>query len=172
MKPGLVVVDIADCRVSADKAATIVTYALGSCIGLAVYDSVAAVGGLLHVLLPEASIDEKKALKNPCMFADTGLPVLLDRCSQLGAAKTRMTVWMAGGSAVMDDRGVFNIGKRNHLAMKKALWKAGLMVHGEDVGGNGARTVRLNLADGTFWIRKSGDPEAQLKTYSRLSKGA
>jgi chemotaxis protein CheD len=164
------VVNISDCQASADRETALVTYALGSCIGVAVHDRAAAVGGLLHVLLPEASLDAEKATRNPCMFADTGLPVLIHRCLALGALKQRMTVWIAGGSAVMDEHGIFNIGKRNHLAIRKALWKAGLMVHAEDVGGTGARTIRLDLSNGTVWIRAAG-AEQELKAH-RLAKGA
>jgi chemotaxis protein CheD len=151
-----IVVGIADCQTSKDRNSTLVTYALGSCVGIGVYDPAASVAGLLHILLPESSLDLEKAAKNPCMFADTGVVQLLNRCEELGAAKSRLRVWLAGGSAVMDTRGVFNIGKRNQLAAKKALWKAGLLTLSEDLGGQGSRTVRLELATGTFWIRAAG----------------
>ncbi len=157
------VVGIGDCQASRDRDAALVTYALGSCVGVAVFDPASSVGGLLHVFLPDASLDQRKAAENPCMYADTGLPALLDRCRALGALTSRLRVWLAGGSAVMDERGVFNVGKRNQLAIRKALWKAGLMVHGEDLGGSVSRTVRLDLSDGTFWIRCGGAPEQQLK---------
>jgi len=166
-----VVVGIADCKASSDSQETLVTYALGSCVGLGVFDPQATVGGLLHVLLPDASLDAEKAARNPCTFADTGLPVLLERCRALGAAPARLRVWLAGGSCVMDERGVFNIGKRNQLAMRKALWKAGLMIHAEDVGGSGSRTVRLDLATGTFWIRTMGAAEQELKSHAARAQG-
>jgi chemotaxis protein CheD len=159
----LVAVGIGQCEASKDQETALITYALGSCIGLAVFDPAARAGGLLHVLLPDASLDPAKAARQPCLFADTGLTVLLDRCVQLGAAKSRSKVWIAGGSAVLDTAGVFNIGKRNQLSMRKALWKAGLMTHGEDVGGAHSRTVRLDLAGGTFWVRPGGAPEQELK---------
>ncbi len=165
------VIGIGECRASNDPGASLVTYALGSCVGLAVFDPLTSVGGLLHILLPDSAMDPAKAGRNPCLFADTGLPLLLDRCRVLGAASSRLRLWLAGGSAVMDDRGVFNIGKRNQLAMRKALWKAGLMVHAEDVGGNGSRTVRLELATGTFWIRAAGGLEQELKTHVPRAQG-
>ena len=84
------------------------------------------------------------------MFADTGVAQLLNRCLELGAVKSRLRVWLAGGSSVMDTRGVFNIGKRNQLAVAKALWKAGLLTLSEDLGGQGSRTVRLELETGNF----------------------
>jgi chemotaxis protein CheD len=104
------------------------------------------------------------------MFADTGVAQLLDRVGELGGVKSRLRVWLAGGSAVMDDRGVFNIGKRNQLAVRKALWKAGLMTLSEDLGGQGSRTVRLELATGTFWVRSAGT-EQELKAKTGFAKG-
>lgn len=160
-----IVVGIADCRTSKDRGAMLVTYALGSCVGIGVFDPASSVGGLLHVLLPESSLDAEKAAKNPCMFADTGVAQLLHRCLELGAMKSRLRVWMAGGAAVLDDRGIFNIGKRNQLAARKALWKAGLLTLNEDLGGQGSRTVRLELDTGTFWVRAAGaDQELRAKT--------
>jgi chemotaxis protein CheD len=165
-----IVVGIADCQTSKDRNSTLVTYALGSCVGVGVFDPANSVAGLLHILLPESSLDAEKAAKNPCMFADTGVVQLLNRCQEMGAAKSRLRVWLAGGSAVMDTRGVFNIGKRNQLAVRKALWKAGLLTLSEDLGGQGSRTVRLELATGTFWIRAAG-ADQELKANARFAKG-
>jgi chemotaxis protein CheD len=167
----LIVVGIGDCQASNNPGDTLVTYALGSCIGLALFDPQAYVGALLHVLLPEASMDAGKAARNPCTFADTGVAAVLERCRKLGAATSRLHVWLAGGSAVMDGRGVFNIGKRNQLAIRKALWKAGLMIRAEDVGGSGSRTVRLELATGKFWIRTASDNEQELKPQGPRAPG-
>ena len=168
---GAIVVGISDCQTSKDRKATLVTYALGSCVGIGVFDPSSSVGGLLHVLLPESSLDSSKAAKNPAMFADTGVPALLSRCLEMGAVKSRLRVWLAGGSSVMDDRGVFNIGKRNQLAVRKALWKAGLLTLGEDLGGQGSRTVRLELETGTFWVRAAGT-DSELKAKIGFAKGA
>jgi chemotaxis protein CheD len=166
-----IVVGISDCQTSKDRNSTLVTYALGSCVGVGVFDPANSVAGLLHILLPESSLDAEKAARNPCMFADTGVVQLLDRCQELGAAKSRLRVWLAGGSAVMDTRGVFNIGKRNQLAVRKALWKAGLLTLSEDLGGQGSRTVRLELATGTFWVRAAG-ADQELKANVGFAKGA
>jgi chemotaxis protein CheD len=164
------VVGIADCKTLKDRSATLITYALGSCVGVAMYDPASSVGGLLHVLLPESSLDAVKAANNPWMFADTGVAQLVDRCLALGAVKSRMRVWLAGGSAVFDQNGIFKIGKRNQLAARKALWKAGLLTVSEDLGGNGYRTVRLELQTGTFWIRAAGEDQ-ELKPAASLAKG-
>ena len=166
MKP--IVVGIGDCQVSRDPESTIVTYALGSCIGLMIHDPVAGVGGLLHFMLPESSLDPAKAEKNPFMFADTGIPSLFRSAYQLGADKRRLVVSVAGGAQMMDPQGAFNIGKRNVLAVRKILWKAGVMVQAEEVGGMTSRTIRLEINTGKVLMRGAGKPEQEMP---RLAAG-
>lgn len=158
----LVTVGVGDCRVSDAAESVLTTYALGSCIALAIHDPVAAVGGLLHFMLPEASLNPAKASENPFMFADTGIPLLFHAAYGLGAMKRRLVVRAAGGAQVMDGNGVFNIGKRNHLALRRILWKAGVMIHGEEVGGTTSRTVRLEVSTGRFWVRGPGMAEREI----------
>ena len=110
------VVGVADGLVSRDAGTTLVTYALGSCIALAICDPVNGVGGLVHFMLPESSLDIAKAEKNPWMFADTGIPLLFRRAAECGADRRKLRIWAAGGSQLMAEAGVFNIGKRNYLA--------------------------------------------------------
>lgn len=155
-------VGIADMRVSDDPGATLVTHSLGSCIGLAVYDPVAKVGGMLHYMLPESSLDAKKAKERPLMFADTGIPILFKSCYKLGAKKTRMIIKAAGGSQVMDAKGVFNIGKRNYAALKKIFWRNNVLVDAEDIGGTVNRTMRLDIATGELFLRVSGQENKML----------
>ena len=154
-----VVVGVADCRITQDAAASIVTYALGSCIAVAIHDPVARVGGMLHLMLPESSLDTTKAERNPYMFADTGIPMLFRQAYAAGADKKRLVVRIAGGAQVMDDAGVFNIGKRNCLTVKKVLWRAGVMIAAESVGGRESRTVRLEMESGRFMMRTAGGAE-------------
>ncbi len=90
------IVGVADMKVSNDPEESIVTYSLGSCIGLVVYDSVARVGGILHYMLPESSIDKGKAEQRPYMFADSGIPRLFKSAYKMGAAKQRMKIYAAG----------------------------------------------------------------------------
>ena len=78
-----VVVGIADMAVSNNQSLTLATYSLGSCIGVTIYDPVAKVGGLLHVMLPESSIDMDKAQRQPAMFMDTGIPALFRAAYEL-----------------------------------------------------------------------------------------
>jgi chemotaxis protein CheD len=158
-----VVVGVADCRISDDAADVLITYALGSCVAVAIYDPATHVGGLLHFMLPEAPSDALKAGRNPYMFADSGVPLLFRAAYLKGAEKRRLRVRAAGGAQVMDPDGVFKIGQRNCLALRKILWKAGVLVHGEETGGNSARTVRLDMHSGRFYVRSpDGSVEREL----------
>ena len=148
-----VVVGVADCHVTSDTAAVLVTYALGSCIAVAIHDPVARVGGLLHFMLPEGAPGPPQQDRNPYMYADSGIPLLFREAYEKGAEKRRLRVHVAGGAQVMDPTGVFSIGKRNSVAMRKIFWKAGVLIHGDETGGNIARTVRLEIASGRFFVR-------------------
>ncbi len=149
-------------KVSKDPRVTIVTYALGSCIGIAIHDSIAKVGGLLHYMLPESSTNPEKASKNPSMFADTGVPLLFQEAYRLGAEKTRMRVKVVGGAQLLDDSGYFNIGKRNYMTLRKILWANNVLIQGEEIGGQVNRTVRLEISTGKVWVKTSGDGEKEL----------
>ena len=156
-----VVVDIADLAVSADPGMAIITYSLGSCIGLAIWDPAARVGGMLHYMLPESQLSPEKARSNPAMFCDTGVPKLFRAAYELGAVKNRLIVKVAGGSQLLDDNGTFNIGKRNYLALRKILWKNGVMIQAENVGGSMSRTLKLQVGTGELTI-KSRNQEVSL----------
>jgi len=156
------IVGMAAMQVSKDPRITIVTYALGSCIGITIYDPLAKVGGLLHYMLPESSTNPEKASKNPFMFADTGVPLLFQEAYRLGGEKTRMRVRVIGGAQLLDDSGYFNIGKRNYMTLRKILWVNNVLIQGEEVGGQVNRTVRLEIDSGRVWVKTSGDGEKEL----------
>jgi chemotaxis protein CheD len=114
-------------------------------------------------MLPESSIDRSKAETRPFMFADTGIPMLFRSSFERGAEKRRLVVQVAGGAQMMQEHDAFNIGKRNYLAVRKILWKAGLLIHGEVVGGTVFRTVRLEIGSGKLWIREAGGDEREMR---------
>jgi chemotaxis protein CheD len=152
-------VGMADLRVSADPADRLVTYALGSCLGITVYDPVARVAGMLHVMLPQSSVDAEKARINPALCVDTGVPELFRACYRLGAVKQRMQVKVAGGASASAPGAPdqFQIGKRNLLTLRKLLWKNGVLVNAMDVGGHQlARTMALTVADGEVTLKVAG----------------
>jgi chemotaxis protein CheD len=168
----LVVVGIGDCQVSIDPQATLVTYALGSCIAVLAHDPVSKIGGMLHYMLPESSLNQERALRHPAVFGDTGIPMLIEGVLRKGADRNRLTLRVAGGAQLMDEKGVFNIGKRNQLVVKKLLWKAGLMVHAEETGGMLARTVRMEVATGRAFLRAGGaEREWPLQQRPAISRG-
>lgn len=150
------VVGVADMKVSNDQANVLVTYSLGSCIGIAIYDPVVRVGGVLHYMLPESSLDRRKAQNNPCMFGDTGIPLLFKSSYKLGAKKNRLKVIVVGGSQILDQKGLFNIGKRNHTLLRKMFWKNNIMIDFEDVGGTVNRTLKLKIKNGSASLKVSG----------------
>lgn len=152
-----VIVGVGDMKVSDKADAVLVTYSLGSCLGVCIYDSVSRVGGLLHYMLPESSIDEAKARQAPFMFGDTGIPLLFKETYRLGAVKNRLRVIVAGGAGILDQKGFFNIGKRNYTLLRKLFWKNNVMIDFEDVGGNVNRTLKLEVANGTTWLKTSSN---------------
>jgi chemotaxis protein CheD len=166
-----VIVGIGDCKVSRQPDDVLITHALGSCIAVMIHDPVAKVAGLLHYMLPESSLDADKAGQRPFMFADTGIPLLFKSAYQLGAVKARMVVMAAGGAQMLDPNGTFNIGQRNHTAMRKIFWKAGVIVHKEEIGGTSSRTVRIDVATGRVQLRTSGEPEREMAP-NKSRKGA
>jgi chemotaxis protein CheD len=141
----------------------IVTYALGSCVALMLYDPVAKVAGMIHYMLPASSVSSGNPNARQWMYADTGIPLLLRIALENGADKRRLAVFAAGGARVIDDNGVFNIGKRNCLALRKALWKSGLVAHAEETGGTEARTVRMEVATGRVWLHAPGGEQREMK---------
>jgi len=151
-----IVVGVADMKVSNQPEDVLVTHALGSCIGVAIYDPVSRVGGILHYMLPESSLDPAKGQENPYMFADTGLPRLFRECYRLGAQKPRLQVKIAGGSQVLGNQQHFQIGRRNYAALRKIFLKNNVLIDKEDVGGAIARTLFLEMGTGNVWIKVMG----------------
>jgi chemotaxis protein CheD len=153
---GRLIVGVSDMIATNDAEATIVTYALGSCLGLTVHDARAQVGAMLHVMLPDSSIDEEKASANPAMFVDTGVPRLFHEAYRLGAAKERLVVKVAGGAAVSSGTDMFEIGKRNIAALREILRRNRIAISAHDVGGSMSRTMSLDMKTGEVTLRIDG----------------
>jgi len=159
MSPGTeIVVGVGDCRIAAAPAVSIATYALGSCVAIVAWDWRVKVGGLLHAMLPDSSIDSKRAATDPACFVDTGITELLRRIEEKGGSPRRVRCCVAGGASMIVDPAMFEIGKRNCLAVKKAFWKLGLFIDQEDVGGFETRSLRLDLETGRIDMKKGAGP--------------
>ena len=152
-----IIVAISDMKITNDQQANLVTYALGSCIGVALYDPMVKVGGLLHFMLPDSRIDPLKAKKNPWMFADTAIPLFFEEFYKFGGLKERMKVKIAGGSKILDESEFFSIGKRNYLSLRKILQLNNVPISGEDIGGQGNRTITLEISTGKVFVKISGN---------------
>lgn len=154
----LLTVGVGDLKISRSHEDRIITHALGSCLGITVYDPVARVGGMLHVMLPLSTIDQAKALENPFMFVDTGLPRLFLDAYKAGARKERLIVGAAGGASPTGRSGqdFFQIGNRNVVVLRKMLWKNGVVLKASEFGGFEARTMWMDLANGEVTVRSNG----------------
>jgi len=148
-------------KVSNNSNDLLITYSLGSCLGVVIFDPEANVAGMLHSMLPLSKIDTKKAAASPHMFVDTGVPLLFKEAYALGADKKRIIVKAVGCSSLMDEKGFFKIGERNFNVLRKLLWKNNILIEKQDVGGNYSRTVSIMVASGRV-IVKTGGKEKEL----------
>ena len=154
-------VGIGDVRLSRGEG-RIITYALGSCIGITFYDPVTHLGALLHIMLPsQLSSGDPNVFK----YADSGIRETLRKLSVFGMVKSRMVVKIAGGARMFEISGnsaFGNIGARNAERVKQVLAEEGIRIAADDTGGNYARTMLLNLQNGDVIVRTVGRPERHL----------
>ncbi len=147
-----ITVPTSDLRVSKDPEVELVTFSLGSCIGVAIWDPIAHVGGMLHFMLGESALAPAKAATKPGMFADTGLPLLFRSVYQLGGVKERLIVKIAGGSAMFDVCKEFDVGRHNYACLQEILARNGVGIDSEHIGGRMSRTMRLHIGTGEVSI--------------------
>ncbi|MDA8233820.1 MAG: chemotaxis protein CheD [Clostridia bacterium] len=149
----VVKVGMADLK-GAKAPATVITCGLGSCVGIALYDSVAKVGGIAHIMLPDSNQSRNK--ENPAKFADTAIPMLIQKLVALGALKRRLVAKIAGGAQMFSIQGasdIMRIGDRNVEATMVALKLEGIPILYQDTGGNYGRTIELDTCDGKMCIK-------------------
>lgn len=149
-------VGVSDMKLSTLAGDIIVTHALGSCLGVAIHDPKACVGGILHYMLPLSQVDANKAADNPCMFGDVGIPLLFQQAYDQGATKENIRVVIAGGAQVFEKRDFFDIGKRNIVIARKLFWKNNVMIAAENVGDHIPRTMYLEIGSGKTWFSSHG----------------
>ena len=159
-----IVLGIGDLGASNTANSVVKTFALGSCVSAIFLDPKTHTVGMVHIALPDSSINLDKCRERPGYFADTGIPALLKEMARLGcpANGRGMIIKLAGGAAVMNRNDTFNIGKRNVLAVKKILWTMGMGPVAEDVGGNISRTVSVAVNTGEITIYSPGRGQWQI----------
>ena len=160
--PELIRVGMADYKVGKSPA-TIISYGLGSCIGISLYDPQTKIGGLLHIMLPDSK--QARASDNPAKFADTGLPLMLNDVVKAGASKSRLVAKIAGGAqmfAFANATDIMRVGARNAEAVKKILHGMGIKVIAEDTGGTYGRTVSIDLTNGAYKVKTIDKGEKEI----------
>ena len=152
-----VVLGIGGLAVHRGDAGLIVTHALGSCVGITIWDPVARVGGLLHAQLPAGAGNPERAQREPGIFVDLAVPELFRNAYALGAEKSRLRVTVAGGACIGGSgNDLFSIGKRNLTVVRKLFWQNSILVAGEDTGGERPRTMSIDFATGHTLIASQG----------------
>ena len=136
----------------------LVARSLGSCVGIALYDPVAKIGAMAHVMLPDSTLTKRKNY-NPAKFADTAVPAMIDKMIKTGTVRNRTVAKIVGGAKMFTSVGnnsSMNIGSRTVDAAKNALKKNDIKLVAEDVKKNYGRTVEFNLEKGIIKIKSLG----------------
>ena len=136
---------------------SLITYALGSCVGICLYDKMTGIAGLAHIMLP--SINESTSKENFYKFADSGIVELIKKMAINGASQARLTAKIAGGAQMFKVSGISpisNIGERNVISVKNVLREHNIKIIAEDTGENFGRTVTFNAADGSLIVKSVG----------------
>lgn len=151
------IIGIADMKMAKDRG-TLITYALGSCIGICLYDPQIKLGAMVHIMLP---INMETGRKNPMKYADTGIRETLRQMEMKGASRSRITAKIAGGAKMFEITGgsLGNIGLRNLESVRINLKKEGIRLVKEDVGGSIARTLLFDVSSGMGRVRCYGREE-------------
>ena len=155
------IIGIADMKM-AQREGVLTTYALGSCIGICLYDQRIKLGALIHIMLP---LNMEAGRKNTMKYADTGIRETLKMMEAKGANRASITAKIAGGAKMFEVTGggsLGNIGQRNIESVHLILKNEGIKLLKEDVGGNVARTLSFDVATGMGNIRSYGRPEVIL----------
>jgi chemotaxis protein CheD len=125
---------------------------VGSCVAVCLWDPVSGVGGLLHFLWPDSKLNPERAGSAPACFADTGVRLLFDQAASMGAVRGRCKVRLVGGAEIADREQADRWAKRNLLAARSVLWRSGVFLEGEEVGGNKARRATLTVSNGELLV--------------------
>ncbi len=142
---------------------SLVTYALGSCVGICLYDPVMKVGGLGHIMLP--NFPQSNPNENKYRFADTCIPQMLEQMDRMGVLRRRIVAKIAGGAKMFEvsgDSTFGNIGQRNVIAVKSSLQGFHIPILAEDTGLNYGRTVYFYTEDGKMVVKSFSNG---VKTY-------
>ncbi len=145
-------VGIADMKI-ANSPQGLISYALGSCVGICIIDKTKQIAGMVHIMLP---INNSADKANIFKYADTGIVEMVKQMEAKGCLRSRMTAKIAGGARMFEIKGnssIGNIGERNVAATKEALIKLNIKLIAQDVGENYGRTIIFNSNSGELTIK-------------------
>lgn len=157
-----IAVGLGELQISRNPQNVLVSYGLGSCVGIGMYDPVLRIAGLLHALLPTSSNGH---IDQPAKYVDTGIQALLEGLIQAGAVRSRLVIRMAGGANMLVAPGfspTLNIGGRNVEVAYATLYRLNFKIAGQEVGGNIGRTIRFYVASGRMTIRTVCNQEREI----------
>lgn len=152
-----IVVGIAEGKVSKAQG-ELITYALGSCVGICLYDRSCKIAGMVHILLPYKKVAVSQ--NNPYKFADTGIAMLVNDMERHGAARRKMTAKIAGGAEMFQRTGTFRnntgegqIGQRNVEAVREVLKELRIPIIADDTGDRLGRTISFSAETGKLTVK-------------------
>ncbi|MCX7905419.1 MAG: chemotaxis protein CheD [Elusimicrobiales bacterium] len=151
----MITVNVGDFKFSSDQDEEIITYALGSCVGVSFFDSVLKKGGMLHAMLDDCDNHKEKCISNPFMFVNSGMELALKKFIEEGSDKKNLIICACGGASPIakDRQDFFQIGMKNVIMLKKIMWKYSLIFKATHFGGYSSRTMKLSLRDGSVIVK-------------------
>ena len=152
----IIKVGMADLNIGKDPD-ILTTLGLGSCVGIALYDATAKIGGLAHIMLPDST--QIKNNSNVAKFADTAIEALINKLVEQGARKSRLVAKIAGGAHMFEFKNMdemMRIGTRNVNAVIQLLKSNNIPILSQDTGSNYGRTVELYTSTGIFRVKTIG----------------
>lgn len=150
------IVGIGEYAVSSSADDIIRTYALGSCVAVVVYSPLRKLLGMVHIALPDSSIDkDNKSIFLPGYFADIAIPMIFNRV--FGGYPSMNTIYkvsLYGGAYSKNSEDIFNVGIRNIRKIKDILIVNNIRFDSLNTGGFYSRTIEAYASNGNIIISK------------------
>jgi chemotaxis protein CheD len=159
----IVSIGMGEMKVTNDPSVSLCCVGLGSCIGFCVYDPIARIGGMAHMVLPQQA--HKNGGIPTAKYVNTGIPLVLEEMQKAGAMQSRLIVKMAGGAQMFSIPGAnmaLDVGTRNIEMAHQLLANMGIRQMRSDLGGSKGRTMYLIVETGKVFVRTVGQNNIEL----------
>jgi len=151
------IVGVSDAKVFTNKEDVLVTYGLRTGVAVVAVDMDAQIYGMLHFQLPCYHDDKTSKVKNPLMYADTGMDYILAKMSHEGANITKLRISVVGGAYSASSGRYKDLGRHNYNAIRRYLWVHDLLIHAEDCGGKNPRNIFCDMETAAVTVKCKGD---------------